>query len=212
MVPDNSHHVKDVKLIVGYCYIYNVMKRIKSRGRAGIIAFAYCLLVTSRLFVILRYKIYYYIRCWNLGVGLDTVNYKSAFLEVVVCPTGRKKKITQLQKIQYDNLEQRFLNSLDCGEPYTERFVYLTEFPIVDSCAVFSNEQRCDQKDTVYLFYKFLEQVFVARWPVDCRLFLCGTNAIARGKDRRETLYDFSLFVTAYLPVLHLVRISLCPI
>lgn len=63
MVPDNSHHVKDVKLIVGYCYIYNVMKRIKSRGRAGIIEFAYCLLVTSRLFVILRYKIYYYIRC-----------------------------------------------------------------------------------------------------------------------------------------------------
>ena len=127
-------------------------------------------------------------------------------------PHRAKKKITQLQKIQYDNLEQRFLNSLDCGEPYTERFVYLTEFPIVDSCAVFSNEQRCDQKDTVYLFYKFLEQVFVARWPVDCRLFLCGTNAIARGKDRRETLYDFSLFVTAYLPVLHLVRISLCPI
>lgn len=60
------------------------------------------------------------------------------FLKWLFAPPG--EKITQLQKIQYDNLEQRFLNLLDCGEPYTERFVYLTEFPIVDSCAVFSNE------------------------------------------------------------------------
>ena len=34
----------------------------------------------------------------------------------------------------------------------------------------------------------------------------------ARGKDRRDTLYDFSSFVTADQPVLHLVRISLCPL
>ena len=63
------------------------MQRIKSRARTGITEFAYCLLVISRLLVILRYKIYY-IRCWHLGVGLDIVNYKSAFLEVVVCLPG----------------------------------------------------------------------------------------------------------------------------
>ena len=67
------------------------MKRIKSRARTGITEFAYCLLVISRLLVILRYKIHY-IRCWHLGVGLYTVNYKSAFLEVVVCLPGEKKK------------------------------------------------------------------------------------------------------------------------
>lgn len=91
MVPDYSHHVKDVKVDCWLLLHNNVMRRIKSRARTGITEFAYCLLVISRLLVILRYKIYY-IRCWHLAVGLDTVNYKSAFLEVVVLPTGRGKK------------------------------------------------------------------------------------------------------------------------
>jgi hypothetical protein len=31
MVPDNRHHVKDVKLIVGYCYIIMLGKGLEVR-------------------------------------------------------------------------------------------------------------------------------------------------------------------------------------
>jgi hypothetical protein len=94
MVPDKQSSCERCQVDCWLLLHNSLRKRLKSRARTGITEFAYCLLVISRLLVILRYKIYY-IRCWHLGVGLDKSITNLHFLRSLLAHRAK----TELQKI-----------------------------------------------------------------------------------------------------------------
>lgn len=108
------------KLIVGYCYIIMLGKWLEVRQGVGSTEFAYGLLVICRLFFSWRYKIHYG-RLWlrrieNIAIprrlGWSWYSQLQIFNSWIVrLPDGRQYNYSS----NTTDLEQRFLNFLDCG-------------------------------------------------------------------------------------------------